>query len=264
MSYRKIISVVNEHTASTLSSRYAVSLAEACKAELVLYAAHDSGSNESLLLRTERHQELLYKIASDLGITVRRIIEVGTVRTLLPRMVLAENADLVLYPLMPLERYGSNVQQHTVHHLLRVIKSNLAIMRTVTMAKPHPGSILVPFGNVISDKCHRLLFVSELARSFNSHVTLFHLFAESETKGTPDDITWFREQLQLQNITVLERSGRGTLQKAITIEAITGHNDLIVLGASERSIFRKLFFGNPAGDVMHKPPCNIILFRPAV
>ena len=262
MSYRKIFSVVNEHTASTLSARYAVSLAGACKAELVLYAAHDIGSNELLLLRTERHLELLYKIASELGISVRRISEVGTIRALLPKMVQTENADLVLYPLMPLERYGAALQQHTVHDLLRTIKSDLAIMRTVTMAKPHPRRILVPLGKVVSDRERRLMFVSELAKSFHSHVTLFHLFAEGETNGTPDDITWFRKQLQLQDLTVQERSGRGALQKAITVEAITRHNDLIVLGASERGVFRKLFFGNPAGDVMHKPPCNIILFRP--
>jgi hypothetical protein len=33
--------------------------------------------------------------------------------------------------------------------------------------------------------------------------------------------------------------------------------------ASERGILRRLFIGNPAGYVMHHPPCNTILFRAA-
>lgn len=264
MSYRKIFTVVNEHTASTIIARYAISLAAACKAELVLYTNHVEECNEVLLLRTENHQEQLYTAASKLNIPVTRIAEVGSINTVLPKRVQAENADLVFYPMTPGERYGAALQQHTVHNLLRTVKSDLAIMRAITMAKPYPGHILVPLGKVISDKERRMMFVAELAKSFHSDVTLFHLFAERETTAMPDDIIWFQEQLRMQNVTVLERSGRGTLRKAITVEAITRRNDLIVLGASGRGTLRRLLSGNPAGDVMHRPPCNIILFRPAL
>ena len=264
MSYRKIISVVNEHTASTVTARYAISLAVACKAELVLYAAHDEGSNETILHHTDLHLDHLYTVASKLDITVTRITEVGNIRKLLPKRAQSENADLIFYPLTPDEQYRANLKRHTVHHLLRTIRSDLAIMRAITMAKPHPGNILVPLGKGVSDKERRLMFVAELAKSFHSHVTLFHLFAEREATAMPDDIIWFQEQLRLQNVTVLERSGRGTLNKAITVEAITRRNDLIVLGASGRGALRRLLSGNPAGDVMHQPPCNIILFRPAL
>lgn len=262
MSYRKIVAVVNEHTASTIIARYAISLASACKAELVLYAGHVEGSNEVLLLRTERHLEHLSAIASELNIPVTRIIEVGNISTELPKRVQAENADLVFYPMTPRERYGAALQKHTVHGLLRSVQADLAIMRATTMAKPHPGRILVPLGKAVSDRERRLLFVAELAKSFHSNVTLFHLFADDKTTAIPEDIIWFQKQLHLQNISVQERSGRGTLKKAITVEAITRHNDLIVLGASERGSLRRLISGNPAGDVMHQPPCNIILFRP--
>lgn len=264
MSYRTIFSVVNEHTASTVTARYAISLAAACKAELVLYAAHDEGSNETILRHTDRHLDHLFTVAFELDIPVTRITEVGNIGRLLPKRVLAENADLVFYPLTPYERYGASLQRHTVHHLLRTIRSDLAIMRAIHMAKPHPRHVLVPLGKVISDKGRRLVFIAELARSFHAQVTLFHLSAERDTKGMPDDITKFRTQLQQQHVTVLERSGTGHISKSITVEAITRHNDLIVLGASERGMLRRLFFGNPAGDVMHQPPCNAILFRAAL
>ena len=262
MSYRKIFSIVNEHTASTVTARYAISMATACKAELVLYAAHDEGINETILHHIDRHLDHLYAVALELGIPVTRITEVGNIRKLLPKRVEAENADLVLYPLTPDERYGASLQQHTVHHLLRTIRSDLAIMRVISMAKPHPRHILVPFGKFISDRERRLTFITELAKSFHGQVTLFHLSAEGESKIMPADIIQFRNQLQQQqDVKVLERSGKGHIGKAITVEAITRHNDLIVMGASERGAVRRLFFGNPAGDVMHQPPCNAIMFR---
>lgn len=261
MNYHRIFSIVNEHTASTVQARYAISLAAACKAELVLYAVHDEGSNEELLRRTERHLDHLQKISLDLNIPVTRITEIGNIRTMLPARVQLEKADLVCYPLTGDERYGDNFKQHTVHHLLRTIKPDLAIMRVISMGKPHPGHILVPFGEVISGSEHRLAFLTALAVSFKARVTLYHLSAVSGAEEMPGDIIRFRKQLQ-QHVTVLERTGVGPLGKAITLEAISHHNDLIVLGASERGILRSVFFGNPAGDVMHTPPCNVILFRP--
>jgi len=263
MSYRKIFSVVNEHTASTVTSRYAISMAASCKAELRLYAAHDEGSKESTSLHTDRHMVHLFTAASDLGISVSRITEIGNINNLLPKKVQTEKADLVLYPLTPDERYGAALQQQTVHRLLRTIRSDLAIMRVITMAKPHPRHILVPLGSVAGDKGRRLMFISELARSFHSEVILFHLSAERGAKGMPDDIIEFGIQLHKQQIAVIERHGRGDIGKSIIFEAITRHNDLIVLGATGRCTIRRLFFGNPAGDVMHQPPCNAILFRPA-
>lgn len=263
MSYRKIFSVINGHTASTVTARYAISMAAAGKSELVLYAAHAENSDETLLRHTDRHLDHLFTVAFEMGIAVTRITEIGHISTLLPRRVLAEKADLVVYPLTPDESYGSDLQRHTVHNLLRDITSDLAIMRSITMAKPHPGRILVPLGKAISDLEHRLGFIAELAGSFHSQVTLYHLSAEQDATRMPDDITRFREQLQHQDITVLERSGRGAIGKSITVEAITRHNDLIVLGASQRGVLQRLFFGNPAGYVMHQPPCNAILFRAA-
>jgi nucleotide-binding universal stress UspA family protein len=263
MSYRKIVSVINESTTSTVIARYAISLAAAGKAELVLYAAHEGG-DDKILLHTENHLEHLSLAASRLDIPVTRITEVGKIGTLLPKRVQAEQADLVLYPLTSYKRYGADRQRKTVHTLLRSVGSDLAIMRAVSMARPHPRRILAPLGKVISNRERRLLFITELAECFHSHVTLFHLATERDAQGLPDTITTFRQQLQQHNVTVSERSGRGDVAKAITVEAVTRNNDLIVLGASRRGVLSNLFFGNPAGDVMHQPPCNTILFRAAL
>lgn len=262
MSYRTVVAVVNEHSGSTVTASYAIALAMATKARLVLYATHAESTSETILHHTSRHLDHLFTVALNHGITVIRINEIGTITQLLPKRVLAENADLVFYPLLPSEHYGASVQTQNVHRLLRTIKADLAIMRIMHMGKPHPRHILVPLGSSVADREQRVSFLAALARSFHARVTLFHRH-ENRRSPPPEDFIMMRNALLMYDLPVLERRATGQIARAITMEAISHHNDLIVLGASERGLLRRLFFGNPAGDVMHHPPCNAILFRAA-
>ena len=262
MSYRKILAVINEHTGSTVAAHYALVLAAAGKSELVLYCAHDEGSDESAARHTERHIDHLFSEAQALDIAVTRISESGPLTRLLPFRIEAEGADLIFYPLTPGERYGADLQRHTAHHLLRTIRADLAVMRIMHMGKPHPRRILMPVGSAVSDREQRVRFVAALAKGFHSQVTLFHRLAAGK-QDVPDDFVTLRNGLRQQHLPVLERSGSGHIARAIALEAVSHHNDLILVGASERGTLRRLFFGNPAGDVMFQPPCNAILFRPA-
>jgi len=261
MSYRKILSIVNEHSASTVIARYAIALAEACQAELVLYTAHAEGTDEKILLHSERHLDHLFKTAFERGIATTCFSETGKLGALLPKRARAEDVDLVFYPLTPDEHYEAHLQQHTVHTLLRTVTSDLAVMRVVHMGKLHPHRILTPLGGVVRDGQQRVRFIAALAACFHSRVTLFHLTTGKDIHKIPEDIISFRNELRQHHIAVEERIARGHISKSITVEAITRHNDLIVLGASERTTLRRLLFGNPVGDVMHRPPCNVLLFR---
>lgn len=263
MSYKKIISIVNEHTASTIMARYAIAMAAEEKADLLLYATHGDEVNEAKRHQTEQHIDHLFAAALELDINVTRISETGRITKLLPKRAIAENADLVFYPLAPEEQYGAALQTHDVHNLLKTVLADLAIMRVVHMGKPHPQRILIPLGSTIRDSRQRVRFIAALAKCFHSNATLFHLASTNMALDMPDEIGQFKRELRLRHIQVEERSARGHISKSITVEAITRHNDLIVVGASERNTVRRLFFGNPAGDVMHKPPCNAILFRAA-
>lgn len=262
MSYRTILAVINEHTGSTVSARYAIMLAASCRAELVLYSAHEAPGDAVTALHTERHIDHLFGEALALNVAVRRISETGSFSALLLHRIQAEGADLVFYPLTPGERYGVTLQQHTAHHLLRLAGTDLAVMRIMHMGKPHPRRILVPVSGVISDREPRSRFLAALARAFNSQVTLFHRPAAGK-HDSPKDLILLRDELLRQDLSVLVRSGTGGIARSIAVEAVSHHNDLIVVGASERSTLRRLLFGNPAGDVMFQPPCNAILFRPA-
>lgn len=262
MSYQSIVAVINEHSGSTVCARYAVALAYACTAELVLYTAHGAATCESVLRRSEHHLDHLFSVAFEQGIPVRRISETGLVAKLLPKRATAEGADLVCYPLLPDEQYGATLKQQAVHHLLRCVSADLAIMRIVHMGKPHPRHILVPLGKNIRDQEQRVRFLAALARSFHSRITLFHRPDKGQHRAH-HAVAQVRAGLAQHHLPVLERSGSGPVATAITLEAISHHSDLIVLGASERSSLKRLFWGNPAGEVMHSPPCNTILFRAA-
>lgn len=262
MGFQRILSVVNEQTGSTVAARYAIALAAAGGAELVLYAAHGEGTEATTLLHTERHLDHLFRIAFERDIPVTRITESGNIARLLPRRVEEERAGLVFYPLTPPEQYGATFQQQTVHQLLRLVRADLAIMRIVHMGKLHPHHILVSLDGRSGNRERLADFVSLLAKSFHSPVTLFH---RPGTAGHSrlENVALLRDSLMRQRVPVLERSARGQIAKAIVMEAVSHHHDLIVLGASERGTLRRLFFGNPAADVMQHPPCNAILFRQA-
>lgn len=261
MNYRKILAVISEHTGSTVAARYAMALAASGGAELVLYRTRFERDDRTLSHQAERHVDHLFDEALALGIEVARITETGSITRLLPHRAQAEAADLVFYPLIPGESYGAAMQQQTSHQLLRTIRADLAVMRIMHMGKPHPHRILMPLGGVVSDMERRVRFVAALAKGFHSQVTLFHR-PDIGKLAVPDDVVLLRNELRLRHLQVLERSGSGHIARAIALDAVTHHNDLIVLGASERGTLRRLFFGNPAGDVMHHPPCNVILFRP--
>lgn len=261
MSYRTILAVVNEHTASTVTARYALALAQSVKARLVLYSAQAEGTDESLLRHVDHHLDHLFTAAFELGVPVTRITEAGAVSHLLPRRVQAEQVDLVFYPIAPGEQYGAALQQQTVHRLLQTVRADLAIMRIMHMGKPHPRHILVPLGDVVSDLEQRVTFLAALARSFHSQITLFHRPAGPRLDSA--DFTAVCSSLRNHHLPVLERIGTGNIARGIALEAVSHHNDLIVVGASERGLLRRLVFGNPAGEVMHHPPCNALLFRAA-
>jgi nucleotide-binding universal stress UspA family protein len=261
MSYRKILAVINENTGSTVAARYALALAVSGGAQLVLYSASGEVGDLNAVRQTERHLDHLHSEALLLGCAVTRISETGPLIRLLPQRALAEAADLVFYPLTPGERYGDPLQRQTTHQLLRTIRTDLAVIRIMHMGKPHPRHILAPVAAVISDREARARFLIALTKSFHSQVTLFHR-SEAGKADLPDDCARLRNELRQHHLPVLERSASGSIARAIALEAVSHHSDLIVLGASERGALRRLFFGNPAGDVMRQPPCNAILFRP--
>jgi hypothetical protein len=122
----------------------------------------------------------------------------------------------------------------------------------------------------------RACFVAKLAQAFNAQVTLFHQhspitsFFHGEThlnsaereQYIPKDIEEFTGCLKTYDIGHEKRTAYGTISKAITIEAAHRRDDLVVMGASERSLFKSITSGNPVEEVLRETLCNLIILRP--
>jgi nucleotide-binding universal stress UspA family protein len=54
----------------------------------------------------------------------------------------------------------------------------------------------------------------------------------------------------------------GKTGKAITIEAFTKRHDLIIMGASLRSLLEKAVKSSPVEEVLRETPCDLIIFKP--
>ena len=155
------------------------------------------------------------------------------------------------------------------------LSCSVAIVRVVRMGGVHPKNILVPLRGRITNLEERAYFTAKLAEGFGSRATLFHLhkpmtsFFHGEVHLTPfqreqhipKDVEEFREHLTRYRILHEKKTSGGSVAGAITIEAAHKRNDLIIMGASERSLLRSLVKGNPLEDVMRHTPCNMIVFR---
>jgi len=119
-------------------------------------------------------------------------------------------------------------------------------------------------------------FVARLAEAFGASVTLFHaprslpsffrgqrhLKPAEREAYVPKDIEKFIGSLEQVHIRHEKRLGRGAVATAITVEAALHRSDLIVMGASERSLVQSLIWGNPVEKVLRETPCNLIIFLP--
>jgi nucleotide-binding universal stress UspA family protein len=122
----------------------------------------------------------------------------------------------------------------------------------------------------------RACFVAKLAQGFGSSVTLFHsavpltrffhgevqLTPSLREKHIPKDVERFTECLDRYTVSHENRIGYGGISRAITIEAASRRNDLIIMGASERSLLQSITRGNPVEEVLRETPCDLVILRP--
>jgi nucleotide-binding universal stress UspA family protein len=58
------------------------------------------------------------------------------------------------------------------------------------------------------------------------------------------------------------RMAPGAVGRGIAMEAASRRHDLIIMGASQRSLLSSLLRGNPVEDLLRETPCNLIILKP--
>lgn len=276
--YKKILAAVNEFTNSEIAARYAIALAKSCHARLSLVFVAEEGINKDIFKHAESALERLFIEAEENGIDVESITEKGNPFQKIYDMVRKDNIDIVFVATRRedvTKRFF--VKTHAREFMIK-LPCSVTMVRVVRMVKVHPKNILVPLRGYMTNLEERAYFVAKIAQGFNSAVTLFHspmpitsffhgeihLKPAQREKRIPKDVEEFKEYLDRYEITHEKRTGHGGIARAITIEAAHRRNDLIIMGASERSLLRSIISGNPVEDVLRETPCNLIILRPSV
>jgi nucleotide-binding universal stress UspA family protein len=115
-----------------------------------------------------------------------------------------------------------------------------------------------------------------MAESFGAKIIVFHAprpitkFLHGEIhltpceweKRMPSDISAFHEYVKTLKIELEGFLEPGAASRSITIEASAKRHDLIIMGASERSMLASLLRGSPVEAVLRETPCDLIILSP--
>jgi nucleotide-binding universal stress UspA family protein len=274
--YKKILAAVNEFTNSEITARYAIALAKSCKAALSLVFVAEDKPGREVFKQAESALARLFIEAEGHNIEVKSIIEKGNPLKKISDIVKQNNIEIVFTSTRREDVENRFFVRTLARKFMVKLPCSVAMVRVVRMGRGYPRNILVPLRGDVTHLEERASFVAGLAEEFNSSVTLFHLSnpirsffhgeiqlkpAERE-ESIPKDVEQFTECLHRYRIQHQKRLGYGTISRSITIEAAHKRNDLIIMGASERSLLRSIISGNPVEDVLRETPCNLIILRP--
>lgn len=274
--YKKILAAVNEFTNSESAARYAIALSQSCQAKLFLVFIAREGIDKDTFKQAESALQRLLAETDGLGIEVESIIERGDPFQKIQDMVNKDHIDIVFTATRREDVAKRFFVKTLARELMIKLPCSVAIVRVVHMGKIHPKNILVPLRGHMTHLEERACFVAKLAQAFSAQVTLLHqhspitsyfhgeihLKPAEREEYVPKDIEDFTGFLKRYDIGHERRTGYGTVSRAITIEAAHRRNDLIVMGASERSLFKSITSGNPVEEVLRETLCNLIILRP--
>lgn len=274
--YKKILSAINEHLNSEITARYALCLAKACGAKFHICFIAEKNISKSSFDRAEDAMKRVFIEARSRDIQVESVTETGDPVREIYKIVRHEGVDIV-FASTRREDIERRFYTGTVARSLSLaLPCSVALVRVVHMGRIHPGRILVPLKARVSHIKERTYFIAKIAHGFDSKVSVFHVtkaitkffYGEMHLtpveweKRLPEDISVFMEHLRRHEIPHEGRLIPGATSRSITIEAAAKRHDLVIMGASERSLLSSILRGNPVEDVLRKTPCDLIILRP--
>jgi len=276
--YKKVLAAVNEHLNSEVSARYALHLAKETGARIYFCSIAENGlGNKSFSLAEEAVKRLSHR-ARELGVESDCILETGKPIEQIKKIVAAEGIDIVFAATRREDMENRFFARTVSRRLSLALPCSVVLVRIVHLGRVHPRKILVPLKARIDHITERARFAAIMAKAFDARLSLFHAakplrrFLNNEVHLTPrewetrlpDDIMRFIKDLNSQDIAYDKKLTPGIAGITITIEAAAKRHDLIIMGASERSLLNSLLRGNPVERVLRETICDLIILRPRV
>jgi len=274
--YTKVLAAVNEHLNSEISARYALNLAKVSGAKFSICFIAEKGMPKSSFDKAEDAMKRLFIKAKEMEIQTESIIETGEPVKEIDKIVRHEGINIV-FASTRREDVEKRFYAGTIARSLSLnLPCSVALVRVVHMGRVRPKNILLPLKAKINHIKERAYFTAKMAESFGSKVFVFHAtkpitkFFHGEIhltpveweKRLPKDISDFMDHLRKYRIAYEGRFTPGAIAKSITIEAASKRHDLIIMGASERSLLSSFLKGNPVEAVLRETPCDLIILKP--
>jgi len=274
--YKKILAAVNEHLNSEVAARYALHLAQELHAKLYICFVAEEGMPPHDRHVAEDAIQRLFDDALERNIQAESIAAAGDPLWEIGKIVRQERIGLV-FASTRREDLEKRFYAGTVARSLSLkLPCSVALVRIAHSGRVRPGRILVPVKARINRVRERAVFVSAMAKAFGAKVFVFHApkplekIFSGEIHLTPPeweerrsaDIAHFMSHLKQRDI---EHEGRhlpGGIARNITVEAFAKRHDLIIMGASERSLLASLLNGSPVEQVLRETPCDLIILKP--
>jgi len=274
--YKKILAAVNEHLNSEVTARYALNLAKELNAKLYICFVAEECMAQHNCHAAEYSMKRLFNEARKLNIPAESSVVMGDPVTDIGKIVRHENIGIV-FASTRREDIEKRFYTGTVARSLSLkLPCSVALARIVHSGRMRPKKILVPVKARIGHVMELATFVTHMAKAFGAKVYVFHTpkpidkIFHGEIHNTQseweermsNDISYFMRYLKQHDI---EHEGRhlpGKIAKNITIEAFAKRHDLIIMGASERSLWASLLKGNPVEQVLRETPCDLIILKP--
>ncbi len=274
--YKKILTAVNERLNSVIAARYAMALARAAEAKLYLCSVVEKGQPVSSIEKAADNLKALFIEAGEAGLKAETITETGEPVRKIAEIVRHEAIELVFASTRRADIQRRFYAGSVARRLGLGLPCSVALVRVVHMGRIRPGQILIPLKARVDHIEERAYFSAKLAQAFDSEIFIFHApkpiakFFHGEIhmspveweKKLPADIAGFREHMRRYKVMHTGRLVPGRTGRMITIEAVAKKHDLIIMGASERSLISSILRGNPLEEVLRDTPCDLIILKP--
>jgi len=274
--YKKVLAAVNEHLNSEVSARYALHLAKQAKARITFCAIAENGLSGKAFQDAEEAVKRLARAAQEAGVEADCVLRTGDPLEQIIKVVATEKIELV-FAATRHEDVQKRFYAHTMARQLSLrLSCSVALVRVVHLGRVQPKTILVPLKARMGHIAERAFFTALMAGAFGSRIHLFHTtkpmmrFFHGDVHLTPvewearlsADISLFVDLLDRYDISHEKKLIPGIAERTITIEAAAKRHDLIIMGASERSLLNSLLRGSPVERVLRETTCDLIILRP--
>lgn len=268
--YHRILTAVDGSLNAHAAARYAIALAHACGATLYvagIITPEMRGKDEGALAQSAG---TLVAETEGKGVPAHLLIERGEVVKTLDGLARTHRIDVMMTASRHEDAEHRYFMRSVPQRLMRVLTASVIVVRVVHLGVlAHPRKILVPVLGSPRDHAERTYLVSRLARHFQARVIVFHALEASAHSGRAvareagaRRVEAICEQLRKAGVAPHVRVvAHPLVGEAIMQEAARHRHDLIIMGASQRSLLTTWRRGNPAEDVMRRTPCDLLVCR---